>query len=72
VDVDERYAEWVLAARIGRRRDGSVYSQDVLMSYGRPAPLAVALERAQQGRMVFVRREDAPAVLKALTGEIPQ
>lgn len=69
--MEERNSEWVEAARIGRRRDGSVYSQDVLMSYGKPAPLAVALERAQQGYMVFVRREDAPAVMRVLTGDFP-
>lgn len=67
--MDERNDLGVPAARIGRRRDGSVYSQDVLMSYGKPAPLAVALERAQQGYMVFVRREDAPTVLAALDGQ---
>lgn len=67
--MDERNDLGVPAARIGRRRDGSVYSQDVLMSYGRPSPLAVALERAQQGYMVFVRREDAAAVLAALDGQ---
>lgn len=67
--MEERNDLGVPAARIGRRRDGSVYSQDVLMSYGKPAPLAVALERAQQGYMVFVRREDVAAVLAALDGQ---
>lgn len=62
----------VPAARIGRRPGGKVYSQDVLMSYGKPAPLAEAIGRALAGQMVFVRREDAPEVLRALTGEIPQ
>jgi hypothetical protein len=41
---------------------------DVLMQYGRPIPLALALSRVAIGRTVFVRREDAAAVLVAANG----
>ena len=38
---------------------------DVLMQYGQPVPLALAVKRVAIGRTVFVRREDAGAVLVA-------
>ena len=40
---------------------------DVLMQYGEPIPLDLALQRVENGRTVFVRREDAGAVLVAAT-----
>lgn len=62
------------ASRIGRRPDGSLFCQDVILSYSKPVAVPAAIERARAGKTVFVRREDAPAVLDALavTGEIPQ
>lgn len=41
---------------------------DVLMQYGQPLPLALAVKRVAIGRTVFVRREDAGAVLVAVNG----
>ena len=41
---------------------------DVLMQYGQPLPLALAVKRVAIGRTVFVRREDAGAVLVAARG----
>ena len=41
---------------------------DVLMQYGQPVPLALAVKRVAIGRTVFVRREDAGAVLVAANG----
>ena len=41
---------------------------DVLMQYGQPLPLALAVKRVAIGRTVFVRREDARAVLVAANG----
>jgi hypothetical protein len=41
---------------------------NVLMQYGAPIPLALALRRVQNGRTVFVAREDAKAVLESLQG----
>lgn len=41
---------------------------DVLMQYGRPVPLALVLTRVAIGRTVFVRREDAGAVMEAVQG----
>lgn len=56
------------ATRIAQGRNGKWYSLDVLMQYGRPIPLALALSRVAIGRTVFVRREDAAAVLVAANG----
>ena len=58
--------QWIEAARIGRRPDGKVFCVEVFMQYGKPAPLAAAIERAKAGKTTFVRREDASAVLDAL------
>jgi hypothetical protein len=41
---------------------------DVDMQYGAPVPLELALRRVQNGRTVFVAREDAGAVLEAVGG----
>ena len=41
---------------------------DVLMQYGAPIPLDLAVKRVAIGRTVFVRREDAGAVLVAANG----
>ena len=60
------------AAGIGRRPDGKVFCVAVVLQYSKPLALASEIEVAQAGRTVFVRREDAPAVLAALTGEFPQ
>ena len=53
------------ATRICQDRTGRWLAIDVLMQYGAPVPLALALKRVQIGRTVFVRREDAGAVLVA-------
>jgi hypothetical protein len=53
------------ATRIAQGRNGRWYALEVLMQYGRPVPLALAVKRVQNGRTVFVRREDAGAVLVA-------
>ena len=56
------------ATRIAQGRNGQWYALEVLMQYGRPVPLALAVKRVQNGRTVFVRREDAGAVLEAVRG----
>ena len=56
------------ATRIARGRNGKWYSLDVLMQYGRPVPLALALSRVGIGRTVFVAREDAGTVMEAVGG----
>ncbi len=56
------------ASRIGRRPDGSLFCQDVILSYSQPVTVPAAIEKARAGKTVFVRREDALAV----TGEFPQ
>ena len=53
------------ATRICRDRGGRWMGVDVFMQYGRPIPLDLALKRVQNGRTVFVAREDAEAVLVA-------
>lgn len=53
------------ATRICRDRGGRWFATDVLMQYGAPVPLALALKRVAIGRTVFVRCEDAAAVLVA-------
>ena len=55
------------ATRIAQGRNGKWYSLDVLMQYGRPVPLALALSRVSIGRTVFVAREDAGKVLETLS-----
>lgn len=54
------------ATRIAQGRNGKWYSLDVLMQYGRPVPLALALRRVGIGRTVFVAREDAGKVMEAV------
>jgi len=54
------------ATRISQGRNGQWYRHDVLMQYGRPVPLDLALRRVEMGRTVFVRREDAGAVMEAV------
>ena len=53
------------ATRIAQDGKGKWYALDVLMQYGQPVPLALAVKRVANGRTVFVRREDAGAVLVA-------
>jgi hypothetical protein len=43
---------------------------DVLMQYGQPVPLALAVKRVGNGRTVFVAREDAGAVLEVMVPTI--
>ena len=57
------------ATRIAQVRGGKWVAVDVLMQYGAPVPLDLALRRVGSGRTVFVRREDAKAVLGAANGE---
>lgn len=56
------------ATRICQDRGGRWMAVNVLMQYGAPIPLALALRRVQNGRTVFVAREDAKAVLESLQG----
>ena len=58
------------ATRICQDRGGRWMAVDVYMQYGQPVPLALAVKRVAIGRTVFVRREDAGAVLvAALAGQ---
>lgn len=62
--------QWVEAARIGRRRDGKLYCEEVFMQYGKPLSAAEAIDRLAHGRMAFVNQADAKAVFeKALEME---
>ncbi len=56
------------ATRISQGRNGQWYRHDVLMQYGRPVPLDLALQRVQMGRTMFVQPGDAAAVLDAVRG----
>ena len=56
------------ATRIAQARGGRWVAVDVLMQYGSPIPLDLALQRVAIGRTVFVRREDAKTVLASLAG----
>ena len=56
----------VPATRIGRRPGGTVFTVDVFLQYSKPLRLDEAIGRALLGKMVFVRRDDAPAVLARL------
>lgn len=56
------------ATRIAQVRGGRWVAVDVLMQYGSPIPLDLALQRVAIGRTVFVRREDAKTVLASLAG----
>ena len=64
-------ATWHLtpATRISMVKGGRWVAVDVLMQYGRPVPLALALKRVGIGRTVFVAREDAGAVMEAVSGD---
>lgn len=59
-------ADWIPAARIGRRPKGDIYCIEVFLMYTRPQAVDAAIERALSGRTVFVRREDATVVVEAL------
>jgi hypothetical protein len=56
------------ATRISQGRNGQWYTLDVLMQYGRPLSLDLALRRVAIGRTVFVAREDAGKVMEAVRG----
>lgn len=56
------------ATRIAQDRNGQWYAWDVLMQYGAPIALDLALKRVAIGRTVFVAREDAGKVLEAARG----
>ena len=64
------------ASRVCQDRGGRWTAVDVLMQYGQPLPLALAVKRVAIGRTVFVRREDAGAVLVAvnnpMTADFPR
>ena len=66
--VLEQPAHLTPAARICQQRGGRWIAVDVFMQYGAPIPLDLALRRVQNGRTVFVRREDVAAVLGAANG----
>ena len=57
---------WTPATRIGLRPKGEAYCVDVFLMYNKPESLDKAIANAVSGRTVFVRREDAGAVLAAL------
>ncbi len=57
------------ATRISRIKGGQWVALDVFMQYGQPVPLELALKRVQNGRTVFVAREDAGKVMEAVTGQ---
>ena len=54
------------ATRICQDRTGRWMAVDVLMQYGKPIPLDLALRRVAIGRTVFVAREDAGKVMEAV------
>lgn len=56
------------ATRISQVRGGRWVAVDVLMQYGSPIPLDLALQRVAIGRTVFVQPGDAAAVLAAVRG----
>ena len=56
------------ATRISMVKGGKWIGVEVYMQYGKPIPLDLALRRVALGRTVFVRREDAAAVLVAANG----
>ena len=56
------------ATRISQIRGGRWVAVDVFMQYGAPVPVDLAIKRVAIGRTVFVRREDAGAVLEAVGG----
>ena len=56
------------ASRICQDRGGRWMAVDVLMQYGKPIPLDLALRRVAIGRTVFVAREDAGKVMEAANG----
>jgi hypothetical protein len=56
------------ATRIAQGRNGKWYSLDVLMQYGAPVPVDLAIKRVAIGRTVFVQPGDAGAVLEAVGG----
>jgi len=58
--------DWTPAMRIGRRPGNVVFCEPVMLRYSRPEAPAAAAEKAIGGRTVFVRREDADAVLAAI------
>ena len=64
-------AHLIPASRICQDRGGRWMAVDVYMQYGQPLPLALAVKRVAIGRTVFVRREDAGAVLVAVQGAPP-
>ena len=61
-------AHLIPASRICQDRGGRWTAVDVYMQYGQPVPLALAVKRVAIGRTVFVRREDAAAVMEAVQG----
>lgn len=58
------------AARIACDRKGKWFSQDVLLAYSKPVPVAEAIAKVKNGKTVFVRREDAAEVLASIAGEV--
>jgi len=56
------------AMRISQVKGGTWVAVPVVMQYGAPVPLALALRRVAIGRTVFVTREDAASVLEAVRG----
>ena len=56
------------AVKIAQDRSGQWYAWDVVMQYGQPLCLDLALKRVSIGRTVFVQPGDAAAVLAAVRG----
>lgn len=55
------------ATRICKAADGKWHAYDCLLQYSTPEHVTAAVERARQGKTVFVRREDVQAVMGAVT-----
>ncbi len=56
------------AMRISQVKGGTWVAVPVVMQYGQPLPLALALSRVAIGRTVFVQPGDAETVLDAVRG----
>lgn len=59
-------AHLIPATRISMVKGGKWVAVPVLMQYGAPIPLDLALRRVEMGRTVFVAREDVDAVMEAV------
>ena len=56
----------IVAARMHRLRDGTVYAIKCELRYSTPDSLAMGLAKVREGKTAFVRQEDAPRILESL------